>query len=210
MPETTLLKGLRVLEARRAFATYVIYAYIGVSALKILQVFGLMAGQLNYEDTGNLDALSMVGLVVGLLNWFLQIAAPIPIAMWIYRAHANLVAMKCPDLKYSPGWAVGWYFIPIANLIEPFRAMRELWQRSHSLESGAVRDAPEMAPWWTTFIAANTLSFITAFSSAHDKQDLFGLLSLALCIASAWCLLQIINKVTQAQSDLLSARHTFA
>ncbi|MGE4304665.1 MAG: hypothetical protein AB7E24_11625 [Novosphingobium sp.] len=68
MPETTLWKCLRVLEARRAFATYVIYAYIGVSAFKILQVFGLMAGQLNYEDTGNLDALSMVGLVVGLLN----------------------------------------------------------------------------------------------------------------------------------------------
>jgi hypothetical protein len=194
----------------RAFATYVIYAYIGVSTLKIFQVFGVMAGQLNYEDVGNLDAPSIVGLVVGLLNWFLQFASPIPIAMWIYRAHANLAVMKCRDLKYSPGWAVGWYFIPIANLIEPFRAMRELWHRSHSLEPGTVRDAPEMAPWWGTFIAANTLSFITTFSSTRDRQELHGLLSLTLCIASAWRLLQIINKVTQAQSDLLSARHTFA
>jgi len=75
MPETTLEQGLRVLEARRAFATYVIYAYIGVSTLKIFQVFGVMAGQLNYEDVGNLDAPSIVGLVVGLLNWFLQFAS---------------------------------------------------------------------------------------------------------------------------------------
>ncbi|MFC1995866.1 DUF4328 domain-containing protein [Chloroflexota bacterium] len=36
--------------------------------------------------------------------------------MWIHRAHRNLPSLGVSGLKYSPGWAVGGFFIPILNL----------------------------------------------------------------------------------------------
>ncbi len=43
--------------------------------------------------------------------------------VWVYRAHANVHALGFNELKFSPGWAVGWWFIPFFNLVQPARAM---------------------------------------------------------------------------------------
>ena len=50
--------------------------------------------------------------------------------IWIYRANYNARQLGATDMQFSPGWAVGWNFIPIANLWKPYQAMREIWQAS--------------------------------------------------------------------------------
>jgi hypothetical protein len=66
----------------------------------------------------------------------------IAVAMWIHRAHANLYEAGAEGLQFTPGWAVGWYFIPFANLFKPFQAMRELWTRSHAEDDPFGKPAP--------------------------------------------------------------------
>ena len=48
--------------------------------------------------------------------------------VWVYRASANAHALGFGDLKFRPGWAVGWWFVPIANLIQAPRTMLELYR----------------------------------------------------------------------------------
>ena len=50
--------------------------------------------------------------------------------VWQHRAHANLWAFARSGLRFTPGWAVGWWFVPIASLWKPFEAVRELWKAS--------------------------------------------------------------------------------
>lgn len=88
------------------------------------------------------DPLACLGLAIAILA-----------AVWIYRAAANARALGAPDLTISPGWAVGWYFIPIANCWKPYQAMREIWQASARLQPRP--DAAKTAllrTWWALWL----------------------------------------------------------
>jgi hypothetical protein len=46
--------------------------------------------------------------------------------LWFYRAYLNLPALGTAQPKFSPGWAVGYWFVPVLNLVRPCEAMLEL------------------------------------------------------------------------------------
>lgn len=48
--------------------------------------------------------------------------------IWVYRSVSNLVAFNVQGLRFTPGWAVGWFFLPFANLIINERT-RLIWGR---------------------------------------------------------------------------------
>ena len=50
--------------------------------------------------------------------------------IWQHQATANLWARRYPNLRTTPGWAVGWWFIPFANFGMPLVAMLEVDRRS--------------------------------------------------------------------------------
>jgi hypothetical protein len=80
------------------------------------------------------------------------LAAGIVWLIWQHRSHANLRALGAGGLKYSPGWAVGWWFVPFANIVLPFLTMRELWKASEP-EAGSIdwiarRTTPILGLWW--------------------------------------------------------------
>lgn len=80
--------------------------------------------------------------------------------IWQYRGQRNLHRAGRALLRFRPGWAVGWWFIPIANWWKPFQTVRELWSRSDPDER-----IPEhrgwwiIGVWWATLLAANFLFF---------------------------------------------------
>src|SRR5688500_15420075 len=105
----------------------------------------------------------LLGSSVVLLSLFFLIAA-VPIAIWIYRAHANLREAGLDELKYSPGWSVGSYFVPLANLVIPLRAMRELHNRSHGEDSWqAHAPVADVSSWWSCHLAAVLVLAVATF-----------------------------------------------
>ena len=50
--------------------------------------------------------------------------------LWTYRSYRHLSALSDRDLRFSPGWAVGWFFVPIMNLFRPYQVMKEMWRKS--------------------------------------------------------------------------------
>ena len=61
-----------------------------------------------------------------------QIVLIITFCFWIYHASSNAHATSRIGLVISPGWAVGWFFIPFANFVMPYQAMREIWAASEN------------------------------------------------------------------------------
>lgn len=49
---------------------------------------------------------------------------------WAYRAQRNLPALGVSRPRFTPGWAIAWYFVPILSLIRPFQVMSETFAGS--------------------------------------------------------------------------------
>jgi hypothetical protein len=71
---------------------------------------------------------------------------------WIYRVNKNVHAMGMKYLDYTPGWSVGWWFIPIANLWKPYSALAETWRASlpdHDRTTWTAARTPGiLLAWW--------------------------------------------------------------
>ena len=101
--------------------------------VEALQIFlpELTPGQEISDNPGGAAVLLLGGLL-DLLTVGIYIATVIVFLMWLYRSCNNLRALGFGrrQISYSPGWAVGSFFVPFVNLVVPYRAVRELWQKS--------------------------------------------------------------------------------
>ena len=83
--------------------------------------------------------------IVFLLIWLTSVAL---VLIWMYRAHCNIRALGATGLTFSPGWAVGWFFVPIAFFWMPHQAMQELWRASASPEEWQRQPGSVLLSWW--------------------------------------------------------------
>ncbi len=151
--------------------------------------------------------LSMVAASVGLLFALSFVGCVILTAMWLHQANANLHAAGI-EMVFSPSWAWGWYFIPVANLFKPYQAMREIWNESHRTpDTFAGNDQALLQTWWGCWIVGNILSNISTRLDSIAPGGSFVALDLLEAVAlsaAAFLLLRIVRKVTAAQADLAS------
>lgn len=96
---------------------------------------------------------------IGVIYLILLIITGILFLMWIHRTHRNLPSLGNTNLKYSPGWAVGWFFVPILSLWKPYQVTTEIWKASDPTtdinDSTAWQKSPAssiVSSWWFLFI----------------------------------------------------------
>lgn len=82
--------------------------------------------------------------------------------LWLHRVYGNLRALGATRLRFSPGWAVGTFFVPGVNLVWPFLVVREIWTASAPDASDAPQPppgatSPWVAWWWGCFVTASML-----------------------------------------------------
>lgn len=80
------------------------------------------------EWQANQSREQIIGRLQFALHWFTVVL----FGCWIVRANRNVRALGAGGLRITPGWAVGYFFIPIINLWRPYQAMKDLWQASHT------------------------------------------------------------------------------
>ena len=78
----------------------------------------------------NFDNLAMYTTISSLVQGLVGIVATVFTCLWIYRAALNCRLFGARKMSFPPGWAVGWFFIPIANLIMPLLSTQEIWRAS--------------------------------------------------------------------------------
>jgi hypothetical protein len=210
-----IVSGISTLTQRARIAVFAMYAIIAIFALTIVGEVLELAGIIDLIGAPD-DPLVLAYTGILLTNFVIYVAAVILVAMWIYRAHANLHEAGITGLQFSPGWAVGWYFIPIAFLFKPFQAMRELWNESHRVTGGFSAEAPgHLNAWWGCWIAGNILGNVsTRLGMMGDGANVQVSLVLALgssilTIGSAWLLIRIMREITTAQADGIAVSQIF-
>ena len=90
---------------------------------------------------------------IGIIYLLGYIATIIAFLFWIHRASKNLEPLGVEYQEFSPGWAIGWWFIPIMSLFRPYQVMKEIWAESHPRqEFDSV--SPLLGPWWVMFLVS--------------------------------------------------------
>lgn len=118
-------------------------------------------------------------LVVGGLLW---LASAVVWLVWQYRAHSVLRRFHAPgELRFTPGWAVAWWLIPLANLVQPYRVFRELLHRSAPTAS---RRTARLNLWWGLWIAGGVFSITAAAVGGGFRRDVIP--TLEQVRAGAW------------------------
>lgn len=109
----------------------------------------------SYIDANETILLSdAVTCIVGQVQFFLAIATGITFLRWIYISNKNLWVLSGESMRFTPGWSVGWFFIPIANLYKPYQVMKEIWRVSHKSN---VTDHAVVGWWWALWLISTYL-----------------------------------------------------
>jgi hypothetical protein len=124
---------------------------------------------------------------IGLLQLAVFVATSVAFCFWIHRACRNLPALGATGLRFSPGWAVGWFFVPVWSFVRPYQVMSELWRASDPKAGIAAGDGqPSRAVdgsywtrvpgsslvgwWWGLFILMGVLGRASASASKFAKD----------------------------------------
>jgi hypothetical protein len=142
-----ILLGLDVLLAA-------VMVVLRLSEIGLLQRIGrgeLVSAEEAARSDDRVAAVAIAGIVALLVTGIVWV-------VWQHRSQANLHAAQLRELDYTPGWVVGWWLIPFANLVKPFQTVRELWKASSGDESWWLNPTWSLIGWWwAAWIAALVL-----------------------------------------------------
>lgn len=173
---------------------YFLYASIAIDAIAVFS--GVMQYQLLSDFKLGIyssEALATAAAetndqrqqVIGLFQAGTAITTIILFAMWIYRANFNARSLGAQNMKFTPGWSVGYYFIPFLNLWRPYQAMKEIWKASKNPTSWEGEDRGTILPWWWFFFLIAGMFGNASFRTSMSAKEIHELItSTGITIAS--------------------------
>lgn len=129
---------------------------------------------------------------------------------WLYRATRNARALGARGFESSPGWVVGYFFIPFANLVMGYRGVRELWLSSHAPSDwSADGRAPLVLAWWLIYLLAGMTSRVSSMMLGNVGHDIHALVhasvvettGMALFLVAAGLYLRMIRQISRVQRE---------
>lgn len=151
--------------------------------------------------------------MLGLALLAASIGSMIAFLMWMHRANRNLRSLGAANPRFTPGWVVGWWFIPIFSLFRPYQAMREIWLASDPGDLVNTENTPWLRPgaavvgwWWALFLLMHVTGLISGqFASraeAIDELILSSRISIAdslITVPAALLAIAVIRRITANQ-----------
>jgi Domain of unknown function (DUF4328) len=130
------------------------------------------------------------------------IGAGVVYSLWIYRAYKNLKALGHMYTDFTPGSAVGYFFVPFVNLWKPYQAVSEIWTKSDPAESSS--GSAIVVFWWVCFLILGSANWIgTTLISARVPDAGFPLVVISMIanVVAGILLVAIIVGVHRRQEE---------
>lgn len=131
--------------------------------------------------------------------------------VWIYRASKNLFFFRISALKASPGWSIGWFFVPIAFFWMPIKVAHQIYAGSkygNDWKNSSING--QLILWWLLFWFAGWVvayfipTEITSIDKTTQALVIYGIY-LAVSAASLSIFSNILVKeTTERQVALFS------
>ncbi len=197
--------------AKWVTGSFVVYlaadAYIMVMSLEGLDVIGTLQSGGDVSP-GRLLALGDKLQNLSTVMYGALLVTIVAFCMWTYRVASNAAAAFGARTPVTPGWAVGYYFIPFINMWRPYQALGDVWRGSDP--KGGEDDsrfASIAAPlpwffitWWLTWLASRLVEriAISKFESVETFVDTAGgfrwlmiaagidIVAVVLCLMVTW------------------------
>ncbi|MFD3944140.1 DUF4328 domain-containing protein [Streptomyces sp. NPDC058579] len=111
--------------------------------------------------------------VVAVLQVLIQLALTVVFLVWFFRVRKN-AGVFAPDVhRGGPGWAIGAWFVPIANLWWPRSVAAGTWRASRRDPYGDAKGEGESFAvlnwWWTFWILTDAMSTFATW--VYDDAD---------------------------------------
>lgn len=177
---------------------------VGISLWGKSAIGAYEAGEGTVADLEQFDSVFALSGIVGLLVWVPTVIAWLA---WSSRTVDNEDALGIGPSKFTPRWAMGWWFVPFANLVMPYRVHRDIYERYHGVAAGARF----VLLWWIVYLADTFVGNIVGrvWLAAETFDELQAGLTLyvfsdLLTAVSGILAIMLVRRI-QARADLLAA-----
>jgi len=189
------------------------------AALNIAVSIFMVASPASTIELSTGESIETSWIMVGLLalgELALRALCAIFFLMWLYRSFNNLSVLGARNLEFSPGWSIGWWFVPFANFVMPFKVVRELYSESDP----AKRDRSSLSErqpvtneiigfWWGTLLAFGIALRVSDGMAGGDNSDpskyfpVVYMVGHILMLASAISALVIVKNINKWQEEII-------
>lgn len=156
------------------------------------------------------DANGLIGAAVGLYV-LLTLAIAVLVIIWTHRAMKNAAALGRPA-RFTPGWAIAGWLIPLVNLVIPWLIMLDLWRGSRP--PSEKQGSGLVIGWWITYILSGarfgTFGGDANLNNPQETKDIktsdtVAAAGMALAVVSAFFAIQVLRKISAGQDAARAA-----
>ena len=173
MPESyTPLRG----RAQAVTVVFVIMAVVcGVAVVSDWLEWQLMDRIIAGEEVTDAEATANDNRqgAIGLVQLALTIAAAVVFIRWLHAAYRNLEVVAPAEKRYSPGWAIGSWFVPIMNLFRPKQMVNDVW-RAGGGDSDDAKPGLLLLGWWLLWLTSSFMVNVAgrSYMNADTPEEL--------------------------------------
>jgi hypothetical protein len=164
-PGTMLPQARYIFWPTKGLARWITYIFIGNALFEVafsaamLVVAPYLDAEPEFATDEEFNQFMMVAGVIGvaaLAMVLVHIVGVVLFCKWTWRSVNNAYALGAQGMENTPGWSVGYHFIPILSLFKPYQAIKETYLAS-SPEADARDWKQGAAPgfllaWWLFWI----------------------------------------------------------
>ncbi|GAA5604027.1 DUF4328 domain containing protein [Streptomyces griseus] len=139
------------------------------------------------------------------------LATAVLFIVWFHRTRRNAEIFEAGVQRMGPGWAVGGWFVPVANLWFPYRVAAGIWEASvRPHPDGGWRTVPKtvLNLWWGGWVVSLLASRIAVgqWNRAREPQQIADAAALvaaadALDLVAAVLAVLFVRTVTRMQGE---------
>jgi hypothetical protein len=144
---------------------------------------------------------------VAVLGACLFLATAVVFIIWFHRVRANAGVFAPEHFGSGPGWAIGAWFIPVANAVIPCRIAHQTWHASRRdpyRRPGKGERPTLVKVWWLLWLVASAVDYLawSAYDDAVARSFLGGADPVAVRAA---CLALVAAAVLDVVAALFAA-----
>lgn len=190
-----------------------LFSWLELSALRDLNPATEYSWEIDYID----PTLSLIAGANSLLYIIAFVVAGFLSLRWIYRANSNAHCLNA-GLEMTPGWNVGWFFVPIATWWKPYEGVRAVWETSADPDNPTSAERPfTLVKWWAFWLVTNITGYISfrlqMRANTVDTQiiaDAFDILSSIALVPATYFFLAVVRDITEKQERYAVGEHDLA